>query len=916
MDKKSPKASVSPAAKLVEIDRICRQFEAAYQAGQQPRVDGFLGALREPERSELRRELEAIAAKHGAAAKGGVSAEVFLQRLSECGVMTASEVQACRAAVPEGQRPATGEQWARELCRQGKLTKFQAQAVYQGKTRGLVVGNYVLLEPIGKGGMGQVYKAQHKKMKRVVALKVLPSAATKSREAVRRFQREVEAAAKLAHPNIVTAYDAAEEHGVHFLVMEYVEGQDLASRVKEQGPLPVAEAMDCVLQAAQGLDYAHRQGVIHRDIKPGNLLRDTRGTVKVLDLGLARVADPLGSTEPTADPALTQSGQLMGTLDYLSPEQALDARQADARADIYSLGCTLYYLLTGRGPYGGETLTQKLLAHREQPIPSLRAVRGDVSETLDVFFQRLVAKRPEDRLQTMGQVVAELQQVLAAGTSPATVGAGRPSPAPPETVNVRPGGVADTAAGLAGGVDLGTAVLGEPILTLERYRPPPPRPLLKRWWSRIRRVLRQKKVAPEGSPPSFRPRSIAIAAVGSLVLASLVYLLFSLLWGVGNGTLVVEVEKPDMLVQVLDKQGVMVTERRADQGPLTLALKAGTYRVRLEDEGVEILAKEVTIASGATQTVSVEADTPRAETPPASGPAPTAEWAQLFDGPGLSGWTPIGQPTWVVRNGALAADGKDVGWLASARDYTDFEFDFEYRLPPGGNSGVFVHAWPEGPSSGGRFVEIQLLGDESPQVANLGADKKTGAIYGIVAPQSAPRTPAGQWHRMTVRSVGRRVDVTVNGARILDANLDDCMAKSPQHEGLKRTSGRIGLQSLRSVVEFRNVRVRELPSGQPSDSSAPASGLVASGNLVGSTWRMTDSDGDRSTWIFQANGVVHYQAKRGLRTNGTWKKSGNSVTIETNNGYAKLEGTISGNAISGKGSSRNGSSWTWRAPLQ
>jgi hypothetical protein len=179
---------------------------------------------------------------------------------------------------------------------------------------GLVVGNYVVLERIGQGGMGQVYKAQHRKMKRLVALKILPSSAMKSPDAVKRFQREVEAAAKLSHPNIVTAYDADESHGVHFLVMEYVEGRDLAAWVRAYGPLAVEVAADCILQAARGLEYAHSQGLFHRDVKPSNLLRDSNGVVKVLDMGLVRMDQTVGSKEAADDQSLSRSGQVVGTL--------------------------------------------------------------------------------------------------------------------------------------------------------------------------------------------------------------------------------------------------------------------------------------------------------------------------------------------------------------------------------------------------------------------------------------------------------------------------------------------------------------------------------------------------------------------------------------------------------------------------
>ena len=219
-----------------------------------------------------------------------------------------------------------------------------------------------------------------------------------------RFEREVRAAAKLSHPNIVAAYDADEANGVHFLVMEYVEGNDLSALVKKNGPFPVARTVNYILQAARGLEFAHKKGVIHRDIKPSNLLLDNEGAVKILDMGLARIES--GGDAATKS-ELTGTGAVMGTVDYMAPEQALSTHHADARADIYSLGCTLYYLLTGRAAYDGETLMAKLLAHREQPIPELGA---GVPEEIEAVFRKMVAKSVEDRYQSVSEVVADLEK--------------------------------------------------------------------------------------------------------------------------------------------------------------------------------------------------------------------------------------------------------------------------------------------------------------------------------------------------------------------------------------------------------------------------------------------------------------------------------------------------------------------------
>src|SRR5262249_21112706 len=233
--------------------------------------------------------------------------------------------------------------------------------------------------------------------------KVLSRSVAQTGKFVQRFQREVEAVARLSHPNIVIAHDADEAELGHYLVMEFVNGRDLATVVQEHGPLVIPDAVDCILQAARALDYAHGQGIIHRDIKPANLLRDVSGVVKVADLGLARFNDTLGRS-PEGMSALTQAGTIMGTVDFMPPEQALGLTNIDHRADIYSLGCTLYFLLTGGPPYEGPTMMAILLKHREAAIPSLCAARAEVPATLDQIFQRMVAKKPEERFASMAEV--------------------------------------------------------------------------------------------------------------------------------------------------------------------------------------------------------------------------------------------------------------------------------------------------------------------------------------------------------------------------------------------------------------------------------------------------------------------------------------------------------------------------------
>ena len=291
---------------------------------------------------------------------------------------------------------------AKKKVRLGQILEGQ-----NGDTRSIdqpqaELGNYVLLEKLGEGGMGAVFKAKHKMMGRIVAIKVLSAAGLKDQRAVDRFQREVRAAAKLQHPNIVKAFDADHAGEQAFLVMEYVPGVDLAQRVKQQGPVEVETAINYIRQAGYGLEAAHRAGIVHRDIKPANLVLDDKGVVKILDMGLARIE------HDEEQQNLTNTGQVVGTVTYMSPEQAMSTKHVDARTDIYSLGCTLHYLLTGSAPFKGETAMQTLMAHRLEPIPDLRATLPHVSPELQAVYQRMMAKAPNDRYANMTECLAAL----------------------------------------------------------------------------------------------------------------------------------------------------------------------------------------------------------------------------------------------------------------------------------------------------------------------------------------------------------------------------------------------------------------------------------------------------------------------------------------------------------------------------
>ena len=334
-----------------------------------------------------------------------VALETFLSQLSSSGIVPEEKL---KVVVSKKASFADGEALARDMIKSRLLTKYQAEQILGGKGKSLTMGKYQILEKIGAGGMGQVYKAFHSNTERVVAIKVILGKGKIEPEVVKRFEREVKAAAKLVHSNIITVFDADQADGRIFMVMEYIKGDDLGEILRKKGQLSVSETVNYILQAARGLKYAHDQGVIHRDIKPGNILVDSSGNVKIVDMGLAKI-EIKGDEEELSK--LTADLSVMGTIDYMSPEQAESTKDVDSRADIYSLGATLYYVLMGEVLYPGKNIIQKILSHRESPIPSLRINRPDVPPSLDMIFTKMVAKKVENRYSSMAEVISALSKL-------------------------------------------------------------------------------------------------------------------------------------------------------------------------------------------------------------------------------------------------------------------------------------------------------------------------------------------------------------------------------------------------------------------------------------------------------------------------------------------------------------------------
>lgn len=399
-----------------------------------------------------------------------ISLESFLAVVKRSGLIPADRLQAELEAFQSRSGSAGDAQaFAEHLTERNLVTPWQTEKLLQGKHKGFFLGKYRLLSLLGKGGMSSVYLAEHVLMRRRCAIKVLPAKRVNDTSYLGRFHREAQAVAALDHPNIVRAYDVDHEKDgnveIHFLVMEYVDGSSLLDLVNRDGPLSPVVAAEYIRQAALGLEHAHRAGLIHRDIKPGNLLVDSSGVVKVMDLGLARFFTGQDDESLT----IQYDEKVLGTADYLAPEQAVDSHAIDARADIYSLGCTLYFLLTGHPPFPQGTLPQRLMAHQTKEPTPLEQQRPDVSPKLAAIVRRMMAKKPDDRYPTAAATAEALVEWLSAeggaawnelrsklatagidpGTSstrtsslrlgesaPATPAAPPPAPAPPEDDNL------------------------------------------------------------------------------------------------------------------------------------------------------------------------------------------------------------------------------------------------------------------------------------------------------------------------------------------------------------------------------------------------------------------------------------------------------------------------------------------------
>ena len=330
----------------------------------------------------------------------------FMEALGRSGILSTRQIEQIQAKVQGGSYLKDAQALAAWLVKKQVLTNYQARHLLHGQSQVLLVGRYVILDRIGRGAMGTVYKARHRLMGRVAALKFIAPAYLARPNAVPRFLREMRLVGRLNHPNIVQAYDADQVGGVPYIVMEYVPGQDLERLLLGRGPLPPEDTVRYVMQVALGLAHAHEQGIIHRDIKPSNLLLGDDGRIRILDLGLAALLD---NRDPDRGSAATRDGMAVGTADYMSPEQAVGREAPDGRSDLYSLGCVMYYLLTGRVPFPGDSQVECMASRIKGRPMALGDLRPGLPPGVIGIVERLMANRPDDRYPSAAAAAEALQ---------------------------------------------------------------------------------------------------------------------------------------------------------------------------------------------------------------------------------------------------------------------------------------------------------------------------------------------------------------------------------------------------------------------------------------------------------------------------------------------------------------------------
>jgi serine/threonine protein kinase/WD40 repeat protein len=703
----------------------------------------------------------------------------FLTLLKETGVLSEADLAAVESACPAANRDGDAEAFARELVKQGKLTRHQAASLYQRKPKTIRMGDYLFTDRLGVGGSGTVYLSRRLTDGTRCAVKVLNLTAARSADALTRFKREAETSRRLNHPQIVRVLEAGESAGQHYIAMEYVDGIDLSTYVKNQGPLPLDQAVSCIVQAARALAHAHEQGVVHRDIKPANLMFGRDGKIKILDMGLARLDDPAMSGTAQAAEGLTQTGQVMGTVDYMAPEQALHTRLADARADVYSLGCTFYRLVTGNIPYDADSLVAKILAHREMPIPPLGSAKRIVPPAVQAVFARMMAKRPEDRYQTMQELADDLERSL-------TSGAGAPR-AMPTAIALPLPPMSSSAADVAS----------------QTFN--------------LRSTSTNTNLRKPATTTKKKSSTMVYAAVAAVLLIG---------GGAGFYFMSSRPAEPPVAANVPPK--AVAPRPTSNTTPVGVAAPAkpavpGAAPASTRSEpnfNVAGADPRGLFAGNATTTATSSL-----------GPAPTGvpnftaspsvgliTWTDnvgfepLFNRRDLTGWhlDPKQLGNWRIENNSLVGS-EPMTHLISDREFGDFHLRAEVRINDQGNSGIYFRTtpnldhppqdpkWPRG-------YEVQIMNGIT------GDKRKTGSVFVSPGPPlqviDASPAPPNQWFAIEVIAVKNHFTVKVNGAV-----ASDCYDLQSRFN-----RGRIALQATGpTYVEFRQIEIKDLekPTGSP-----------------------------------------------------------------------------------------------------
>jgi tRNA A-37 threonylcarbamoyl transferase component Bud32 len=698
---------------------------------------------------------------------------------------------------------------------------------------------YLILRELGRGGMGVVYQARQTVMDRPVVIKVISQSLLDRPDALERFRREVRAAAQLAHPNIVTAYDAEQAGDLHFLVMEFVEGQSLDQVLRRKGPLPVTHACAYVRQAALGLQHAFEKGMVHRDIKPQNLMLTPKGQVKILDFGLAKVV-----SENRPQQALTAMNSYMGTPEYSAPEQATDPRSADIRADVYSLGCTLYCLLAGHPPFQEDTAVKTILAHLQQEPRPLPELRPEVAPELWQVVARLLAKDPARRYQTP----AEVAQALAPFSKPGTKTAPPAAPAGQRTALPPAKGGRATAAG------------------------PPSNEL-------VEGAARPTGPADMRSGASRGKRWLLGGglAAGALLVALGAVLAGALLLRVRapEGVVALQLDPPDAEVAV-DGRRIDVSPR-GDGGPLEIRLAPGARHLEVRKSGFKAEARELTLTDGQRQallirlgplaaaapvavpppvTVVPPSTTPVPAPGPTTAPAPPSPPAEpappdsradgfvpLFNGKDLDGWSvESGNPAqWAVEGDALVGtspDPRQRNYLLTRRDYGDFTLRLQFLLEPDSFGAVALRAVAGENLGAENLPDHPLIGLLDPVKFKPPAPLTGSAFWVLNAgpqdrrtdPTKALALPTGAWHSLEVTMQADRCVVTLDGTQVQDLRRGS-RAASKVIPALERAGGKIGFKAQVGTIRFRNIAIKELSPAPPAEPAPPEKPPAVTGHL-------------------------------------------------------------------------------------